>query len=445
MALSYIGGENAQVEVGVPQGVTGLFQGLLLFFLLASDFLVRYRVSFRRAAPGGRRSMNLEVAVPVLLTIISAATPLLLAGIGELVVERSGVLNLGVEGMMLAGAVTAFAVTFTTGSYTPGILAAALAGMALALIFGVLTLTLVSNQVATGLALTLFGLGLSALIGAGFVGSPIAPLPKLAIPGLATIPVLGPILFDQDALVYLSVALTIGVAWFLKRTRGGMILRACGDSDVSAHSIGYDVIRIRYFAVAVRRRVRGSGWRVPVARLHADVGREHDRRARLDRAGAGRVRLLAALAAARRRLPFRRRHHPAALCPGHGRDRRAGAGMSMLPYLATIVVLTIISAGSVRGGSTRRPASASRSGRRLDHKLITEGEQRHDAADSGAGASCSAPPPPAWASPRGRAPAFAAQGRSRSASSMSAPPATMAGPIATTSAARRSRRRFPAR
>ena len=126
--------------------------------------------------------MNLEVAVPVLLTIISAATPLLLAGIGELVVERSGVLNLGLEGMMLAGAVTAFAVTFTTGSYTLGILAAALAGMAMALVFGVLTLTLVSNQVATGLALTLFGLGLSALMGAGFVGSPIAAVAQARHP-----------------------------------------------------------------------------------------------------------------------------------------------------------------------------------------------------------------------------------------------------------------------
>ena len=131
--------------------------------------------------------MSLDVAVPVLLTIISAATPLLLAGIGELVVERSGVLNLGVEGMMLAGAVTAFAVAFSTGSYTAGIAAAAVAGMLMALIFGVLTLTLVSNQVATGLALTLFGLGLSAILGDGFVGSPISPLPKLAIPGLSVV------------------------------------------------------------------------------------------------------------------------------------------------------------------------------------------------------------------------------------------------------------------
>ena len=203
--------------------------------------------------------MSLEVAVPVILTIISAATPLLLAGIGELVVERSGVLNLGVEGMMLAGAVTAFAVAFSTDSYAVGIAAGALAGMALALIFGVLTLTLVSNQVATGLALTLFGLGLSALVGAAFVGSPIQPLPKLAIPGLSTTPVIGPILFGQDVLVYLSVALTVGVAWFLKRTRAGMILRACGDSDVSAHSIGYDVIKIRYLAVLFGGMCAGLG------------------------------------------------------------------------------------------------------------------------------------------------------------------------------------------
>ena len=293
--------------------------------------------------------MSLEVAVPVILTVISAATPLLLAGIGELVVERSGVLNLGVEGMMLAGAVTAFAITFATGSYTAGILAAALAGMLLALIFGVLTLTLVSNQVATGLALTLFGLGLSALVGDAFVGSPIQPLPKLALPGLTDIPVVGPILFGQDFLVYLSVALTLGVAFFLKRTRGGMILRACGDSDVSAHSIGYDVIRIRYLAVLFGGMCAGLGGAflslayTPMWVENMTAGRGWIALALVVFASWRPLRLLAGA------YLFGGVTILQLYVQGMGGIGVPSQVMSMLPYLATIVVLTVISAGSVRG------------------------------------------------------------------------------------------------
>jgi simple sugar transport system permease protein len=293
--------------------------------------------------------MSLEVAVPIILTVISAATPLLLAGIGELVVERSGVLNLGVEGMMLAGAVTAFAVAFATGSYTAGILASALAGMLLALIFGVLTLTLVSNQVATGLALTLFGLGLSALLGDAFVGSPIQPLPKLGIPGLSDIPVVGPILFGQDLLVYLSVALTLGTAWFLKRTRGGMILRACGDSDVSAHSIGYDVIRIRYLAVLFGGMCAGLGGAflslayTPMWVENMTAGRGWIALALVVFASWRPLRLLAGA------YLFGGVTILQLYVQGMGGIGVPSQIMSMLPYLATILVLTIISAGSVRG------------------------------------------------------------------------------------------------
>jgi general nucleoside transport system permease protein len=293
--------------------------------------------------------MSLEVAVPVILTVVSAATPLLLAGIGELVVERSGVLNLGVEGMMLAGAVTAFAVASATGSYTAGILAAALAGMLLALIFGVLTLTLVSNQVATGLALTLFGLGLSALLGDGFVGSPIQPLPKLAVPGLSGLPVVGPILFGQDALVYLSVALTLGTAWFLKRSRGGMILRACGDSDVSAHSIGYDVIRIRYLAVLFGGMCAGLGGAflslayTPMWVENMTAGRGWIALALVVFASWKPLRLLAGA------YLFGGVTILQLYVQGMGGIGVPSQVMSMLPYLATILVLTIISAGSVRG------------------------------------------------------------------------------------------------
>jgi general nucleoside transport system permease protein len=293
--------------------------------------------------------MTLDVAIPVLLTIISAATPLLLAGIGELVVERSGVLNLGVEGMMLAGAVTAFAVAFATGSYTLGILAAVLAGMAMAFVFGVLTLTLVSNQVATGLALTLFGLGLSALVGAGFVGSPIAPLPKLALPGLSDLPVVGPVLFGQDVLVSLSVALTLGVAWFLKSTRGGMILRACGDSDLSAHAIGYDVIRIRYLAVLFGGLCAGLAGAflslsyTPMWVEQMTAGRGWIALALVVFASWRPLRLLAGA------YLFGGVSVLQLYVQGMGGIGVPAQVMSMLPYLATILVLTLISARSLRG------------------------------------------------------------------------------------------------
>jgi ABC-type uncharacterized transport system permease subunit len=188
--------------------------------------------------------------VPLLLSVISASTPLLLAATGELVTEKAGVLNLGVEGMMLAGAVVGFAASVATGSGLVGIGAGATAGALLALIFGVLTLTFLANQVATGLALTIFGVGFSALMGAGYVGIALAPLPKLDITGLSDLPVIGPILFHQDILVYGSFALLAGVSWFLYRSHAGLVLRSIGDSHDAAHAIGYPVIAIRYAAVA---------------------------------------------------------------------------------------------------------------------------------------------------------------------------------------------------
>ena len=188
--------------------------------------------------------------VPLVLSVISASTPLLLAATGELVTEKSGVLNLGVEGMMLAGAVVGFAASVASGNGLIGIAAGGTAGALLALIFGVLTLTFLANQVATGLALTIFGVGFSALMGAGYVGIALAPLPKLDIAGLSGLPVIGPILFHQDILVYGSFALLAGVSWFLYRTHAGLVLRSIGDSHDAAHAIGYPVIAIRYAAVA---------------------------------------------------------------------------------------------------------------------------------------------------------------------------------------------------
>ena len=185
----------------------------------------------------------------IILTIITASTPLLLSAIGELVVERSGVLNLGVEGMMAVGAVCGFGAALMTGSPLIGVLAAIAAGMILSLLFGFLTLTMVSNQVATGLALTLLGLGLSGLIGEGFVGQPGVKLEKIHIPVLTDIPFIGPILFGQDILVYASILIVIGVSYVLFRTKAGLIIRAVGDSHQSAHALGYSVIGVRYLCV----------------------------------------------------------------------------------------------------------------------------------------------------------------------------------------------------
>ena len=186
----------------------------------------------------------------VLLTIITASTPLLLAAVGELVVERSGVLNLGVEGMMVMGAVSGFAAAYTTGSAAAGVAAAIGAGVGMSLLFGFLTQTLVTNQVATGLALTLFGLGLSGLIGEPFTGLPGVKLAPVHVPGLSDLPFVGPVLFGHDVLVYASIAITLLAARVLARTRIGLVIRATGDNHHSAHALGYNVIAVRYACIA---------------------------------------------------------------------------------------------------------------------------------------------------------------------------------------------------
>ncbi len=191
-----------------------------------------------------------EILVPFLVSDAVASTPLLLAAIGELIVEKTGVLNLGVEGMMLAGAIAAFATAHRTGMPFLGVAAGLGAGVALSLLFGVVSLTFRANQTATGLALTIFGRGFSALAGAGFVGIPAPALPKLHVPGLSDIPVLGPVLFGHDALVYLALAMLAAVAWAIRATHLGLVLRAVGDSHDAAHALGYRVVAIRYAAVA---------------------------------------------------------------------------------------------------------------------------------------------------------------------------------------------------
>ncbi|MCJ8147615.1 ABC transporter permease [Shinella sp. H4-D48] len=185
----------------------------------------------------------------ILLTVVTAATPLVLASLGELVSERAGVLNLGVEGMMVMGAVLAFAATQATGSPYVGILAGIACGALFSLLFGFLTLTLVANQVATGLALTILGLGISGQIGEPYVGMSGIKLQPIAIPLLSDIPFIGAVLFKQDLIFYLSIALVFGVNWFLFRSRAGLKIRAIGDNHASAHALGIHVIRTRYLAV----------------------------------------------------------------------------------------------------------------------------------------------------------------------------------------------------
>ena len=190
----------------------------------------------------------MDLIVPILVATVAAGTPLVLAGLGELVAERSGVLNLGVEGMMLVGAISAFAVTALTGSAWLGIGVGLVAGAAMALVFAFLTITLVANQVASGLALTIFGVGLSAFLGRSYSGEALLADWSIRIPGLSGIDIVGPLLFRYDPLVYISWLMFGAVVWFLYRLRAGLVLRAVGESPAAALALGYPVRTIRYLA-----------------------------------------------------------------------------------------------------------------------------------------------------------------------------------------------------
>jgi Uncharacterized ABC-type transport system, permease component len=185
----------------------------------------------------------------ILLTIVTASTPLLIAALGELVTERSGVLNLGVEGMMAMGAACSFAAAVTFDSTLLGVGAGILAGIAMATIFALVVLGFAANQVGSGLALTILGLGLSGLIGAPFVGARRNPVEAISIPGLSDLPVVGRLFFEQDLFVYASILLTIVVAFYLGRTRAGLVVRSIGENHTSAHGLGLPVLRTRFLAI----------------------------------------------------------------------------------------------------------------------------------------------------------------------------------------------------
>ena len=296
----------------------------------------------------------MELVEAIILSVLAASTPLLIAATGELVTERSGVLNLGVEGMMIVGAACGFGGAWPSGSIFVGALCGIAAGTLMSLIFAVMTLGLAVNQVATGLALTILGVGLSGLIGAGFVGERIAPAPHLHIPGLTDIPLIGRVVFGEDAFVYVSLALIIGVWWFLYRTRAGLVLRACGDNHTSAHALGYPVLRIRTYAVMFGGACAGlAGAYLPLAYTPFFI----------PGMTAGRGWIALALVVFASWLPGRLvvgAYLFGAVTILQLHAQGAGIGipsqfMSALPYLATVIVLVLLS--RARSGGSTAPAA----------------------------------------------------------------------------------------
>lgn len=195
----------------------------------------------------------------IIAATLAAGTPLIIVAMGELVTEKAGVLNLGAEGMMSVGAVVGFLLGFSGVHPLLAVLAGMVAGCAMSLVFGFLTLTMLANQVASGLALAIFGIGLSAFIGKSYEAAPAPAVLPTPIPILADIPFIGPAFFNQQSLVYASWLLVVAVIWFLYRSRWGLVLRAVGESPSAAHSVGYRVIFLRYLAVAFGGAMAGAG------------------------------------------------------------------------------------------------------------------------------------------------------------------------------------------
>ncbi len=285
-----------------------------------------------------------EIAL-LLAATLHAGTPLALAALGLLINERAGVLNLGAEGLMLMAAVAGFAVAFHTSSDTIAFIAAAGVGAVAAALFGWLVIWLGTNQYATGLALSIFGAGLSAFVGVAYVGKKLEDRVDHPIPLLSDIPFIGTAVFKQHPMVLLTVLLSAGVAWWLFRTRAGLVLRSIGESPESAHALGYRVRWLRLGAVMaggalcgvagaylsvvyaplwVEGMVAGRGWIALALTVFATWR-------------PARVLLGAYLFGGVTMLQLH--------LQGQGVDIPAQF-MSMLPYLATIVVLVVLSSNA---------------------------------------------------------------------------------------------------
>ena len=200
-----------------------------------------------------------NLLIEIFIGIMIASAPLIFAAIGELLVERSGVLNLGVEGMMIVGALLGFVVISHTNNAYLAVLAALVAGMVIASIFAFLTQFLLTNQVATGLALTLFGLGFAAFAGREYTEVTIDLIGPINIPILSEIPFIGPSLFSLNPLIYLAFFMVYLVWWFLFKTKQGLILRAIGDNHDAAHAIGHNVVLYRFMAILFGGAMAGLG------------------------------------------------------------------------------------------------------------------------------------------------------------------------------------------
>ena len=285
--------------------------------------------------------MNESLFINIIIGITIASAPLIFAAIGELLVERSGVLNLGVEGMMIVGALMGFVVQFHTGNSYLAVLAALFGGMAIASIFAFLTQYLLTNQVATGLALTLFGLGFSAFVGRGYTEETIQLITSFNIPLLSDIPFIGPLLFSLNPLVYLAFFTVYLVWWFLFKTKQGLILRAIGDNHDAAHAIGHNVVRYRVIAILFGGAMAGIGGAC-LSLVQVPIWGED--------MTAGRGWIALGLVVFASWLPFR--VVLGALLFGgitilqlhaQGFNIRISAQyLSMLPYLATIVILVAL-------------------------------------------------------------------------------------------------------
>lgn len=201
----------------------------------------------------------MDLLTSILFATVVAGTPLLLVALGELICEKSGMLNLGAEGMMSIGAVAAFVTAYTFESTVLGVASGMLAGALLSLVFAFITVHLMANQVATGLAVAIFGVGLSAFLGKPFEAKVLPSIKPTEIPLLSDLPVVGQVLFGQQWLVYMTWLIFAMVVWFLARSRGGLVLRAVGESPDSANAVGIDVIRVRYLAIIFGGVMAGLG------------------------------------------------------------------------------------------------------------------------------------------------------------------------------------------
>lgn len=201
----------------------------------------------------------MELFIPILASAVRSRTPVLYAALGEVLSERAGVMNLGLEGVMLIGAYAGFAVTSVTGNPWLGLVASLFAGAAITLVHAFFCITLMCNQVVSGLAMVLTGYGLSALLGRGVIGETIGGLGQMTLPFFGRLPLLGPIFFQHNAMVYLSYLLVIFLCWFIYRTRGGLNMRAVGENPRAADAMGIPVTAIRYFYCLTGGALAGLG------------------------------------------------------------------------------------------------------------------------------------------------------------------------------------------